>query len=362
MPLCSFSRYSFSRNSVFSACRLAACVGALSMALTGNAFAHGVTLKLQSAQPSESLLTRQFLGPWSQNIHDASGGRINLLSEQGPQTGAALDVFQLAQDRVADIVWLDQANAPDMFPRFSIFGSALPGSASEGSSRALWNWCEANDLASREFKELRVLAASRHDAPLFHMRERPLAALSDLKGSKIAVPSGDGREFLAALGASPVVMPLSEMGKALGDASIDGVLLSWSSLTTHGLEGLVKVHVAAPPGAPWAYAEVSALLMNPDAYRGLADDLKSVVRENSGGDVSAWIGKVFDETAAKARQGAASRGDTIGNLPESDLAAWNQAADAAIGKRIEALNERGLKGERMVTKVRALITEYDPAR
>ncbi len=354
--------YSFSRSPILAACRLPACAAALLMTLAGNAFAHGVTLKLQSTQPSASAVNQLFIGPWVQNIYDASGGRINLLTAQAEQSGEAVDLFQLAQDRAVDVVWLDQASAPDMFPRFSIFGSALSGSASEGSSRALWSWCDVNDLAFREFKELRILAASRHDAPLFHMRDKPLASLSDLKGLKIAVPNADGEDFLAALGASPVVMPAAEMGKALRDAGVDGVLLSWSSLATHGLGDQVKVHVAAPPGAPWAYAEISALLMNPDAYRSLADDLKNVIRENSGIDVSAWIGKVFDETAAKAMQNAANRGDMIGNLPGSDLAGWKQAADAVIGKRIKALDDRGLKGERMVTKVRALITEYDTAR
>ncbi len=354
--------YCFSQDPIFAARRLAVFAAMLLMTLAGNAFSHGVTLKFQSSQPSESALTRDFIGPWTQKIHDASGGRINLLSAQEQQSGAAVELFQLVQDRGVDVVWLGQANAPAMFPRFSVFGSALPGSASEGSSQALWYWCEVNDLAFREFKELRVLGAARHDAPLFHMREKSLASLSDLSGLRIAVPTGDGQEFIAALGAEPVVMHLSEMSKALGDANVDGVLVSWSSLAAHGLGSMVKVHIAAPPGAPWAYAELSALLMNPDAYRGLADDLKSVVRANSGIDVSAWIGKVLDEAAAKARQDAADRGDTIGSLPESDLAGWNLAADAAISKRVKALDDQGLKGEKMLTNARALITEYDTAR
>jgi TRAP-type C4-dicarboxylate transport system substrate-binding protein len=356
------SLYSIGQNPIFAACRLPACAAVLLMALAGNVFAHGVTLKLQSTQPADSALNQYFISPWAQQIYDASRGRINLLTVPVDQPGAQVDLFQLAQDRIADVVWLDQANSPDIFPRFSVFGSALPGSASEGSSQALWSWCDVNDLAFREFKELRILAASRHDAPLFHMREKPIDSLSDLNGLKIAVPNDDGRDFLVALGASPVVMPASDMGKALSEASVDGVLLSWSSLAMRELGDLVKVHVAAPPGAPWAYAEVSALLMNPDAYRSLADDLKTIIRANSGIDVSAWVGKVFDETAAKARQIAADRGDTIGNLPESDLAGWNQAAEVAIGKRVKALDDRGLKGERTVTRARALITQYDSAR
>ena len=330
--------------------------------LAGNAFAHGVTFKLQHAQPADSALNRNFVEPWANKIHDDSGGRINLLATPGNQADAAMDLFQLVQDRGADVVWLDLPQSADAFPRFSVFGSALAGATSAGSSQALWSWSDTNDLAFREFREMRILAASRHDAPLFHLREKPVSTLSDLKGLTIATPNADGQDFLTALGASPVVMPGSAMRKALTDASVDAILLSWSSLATLKLEDLVKVHVAAPPGAPWAYSELSVLLMNPDAYRSLADDLKQIIKDNSGGDISAWIGKVFDEEAIRSRKRAAERGDKIGNLPESDRPNWDEAANAAVNKRIKALDDLGLRGEKMISKVRALIGEYDPAR
>jgi len=350
------------RRSNFAARTISVSAFVFSLALAGNALAHGVTFKLQHIQASGSALNQYFITPWVQEIHDKSGGRINVLTTPANDASASTDLFQVAQDRVADIVWLDLPAWSGEFPRYSVFACALPGTTSEASSKALWSWSDTNDLGFREFKELRILAASRHDAPLFHMREKQLASLSDLQGMKIGIPNPDGADFLAALGASPVVTSGPEMRKALADAEIEGVLLSWSSLTTLGLADLVKVHVSAPAGAPWAYAEVSALLMNPDAYRSLADDLKQVVRASSGSDISAWVGKVFDENAAKAQQDAAARGDSIGNLPESDLATWNEAADAAISKRVTALDDHGLRGEKIITKARAVITEYDSVK
>ena len=350
------------RQSIGATCATVLGALALSLSFAGNALAHGVTLKMQHTQAGDSAFNRLFVEPWKQKIYDESGGRVNILLTPAGEPGSAPDLFQLAQDRGADIVWLTLPGASGEFPRFGLFGAALPGVTSTGSSRALWSWSDVNDLGFREFKELRILAASRHDAPVFHLREKQVASIADLQGLTIGIPNKDGADFLAAIGVNPMVISGYDMRKALTDASVDGVLLSWSSLVTLGLEDTVKAHVEAPAGAPWAYAEVSALLMNPNAYRSLADDLKQVVRGNSGSDTSAWIGKVFDESAAKAREAAAARGATVNALPDADKAAWVEAADAAIGARVKALDERRLRGEKTVAKARTIINENDPAQ
>jgi hypothetical protein len=37
--------------------------------------------------------------------------------------------------------------------------------------------------------------------------------------------------------------------------------------------------------------------MNPAAFKSLPDDLKQAINVNSGADVSAWLGKVLDQSA-----------------------------------------------------------------
>jgi TRAP-type C4-dicarboxylate transport system substrate-binding protein len=339
---------------------IAAIVTALSV---GNAFAHGVTFKTHHALPADSTVQKNFLEPWARKIHDESGARINfLISADDPANGVYARLFQMAKDRKVDVVWLDLHDAATDFPRFSVFGLPLAANSSEGSSRALWAYVDVNDLGFREFGKLRVIAASRHDAPLFHMRSINIESLSDLNGSKIAIPNPDSAALLAAAGASPIFTPKSSIGEALSGGKVDGALLSWSSLATLKLEELVKTHTGFPAGAPSPYAETSVLLMNRGAYRSLADDLKQAVGRNSGSDASAWIGTVFDDGAARARQRASGRGDAINVLPADDLARWRDAVKAVVDDRIRNLDERGLKGKSLIDKARELITEYDPVK
>ena len=353
--------HSIRRHPNSCSCGLVTSIILLLFAVAGNAFAHGVTFKFQHAQAADSALSTQFLDPWAKKIHDDSRGRVSLLITPQDQHATGTELFQVVLERTADIVWLDLQQPAVSFPIFGVFGLPLAGTTAEGSSRALWTWTDINDLGFREFKELRVLAAARHDTPVFHMREKAVSSLSDLKGARIAIPTADAETFLTGLGASPVVISGIAMRDALAQSSVDGALLSWSGLAALELEELVKAHSSAPVGAPWAYAELSVLLMNPDAYRSLADDLKQVVRNYSGSDVSAWIGKSIDETASDARKRAADRGDSFTTLPESDLDKWREAASVAINKRVADLDARGLHGEELITRARALIEQYDTA-
>ena len=339
---------------------IAAVVTALSL---GNAFAHGVTFKAHHALPADSTVLKNFLEPWTRKIHDEAGARINfLMSAEDPGEAADAGFVQMAKDRNVDFVWLDLNDAATDFPKYSVFGLPLAANTSEGSSRALWAYVDINDLGFREFGKLRVIAASRHDAPLFHMRSIGIQSLSDLNGRKIAIPNPDSAALLSAVGASPIITPESSIGEALSGGTVDGTLLSWSSLATLKLEELVKTHTGFPAGVPSPYAETSVLLMNRDAYRSLADDLKRVVGGNSGSDASAWIGAVFDDGAARARQRARERGNAINVLPAGDLARWREAVKAVVDDRIRYLDERGLNGKSLIDEARELITEYDPVK
>ena len=87
-----------------------------------------------------------------------------------------------------------------------------------------------------------------------------------------------------------------------------------------------------------------------------------MVRGNSGSGASAWIGTVFDDGAARARQRARERGDAINILPADDLAKWRDAVKAVVDDRIRNLDERGLKGKSLIDEARELITEYDTVK
>ena len=83
---------------------------------------------------------------------------------------------------------------------------------SAGTSEALWNSIQANSLD--EFRGLKLLATHVHDGAHLHFTGKAVKSLEDLKGLKILAPTRLGSRFLAALGASPIQMPIPQVPEA----------------------------------------------------------------------------------------------------------------------------------------------------
>ena len=327
------------------------------------AAAHGVTLKVQHALPADSPFHTQFLVPWTQKVEKESGGRLHFHLYPAMQMGGEpSQLFDQARSADAELVWAGTGDAADRFPALEVFELPFMANSTQGSSRALWEYVRMSDLAHMEFDGVRVLAIHHSDAPHFHMRDRAIKSLSDLSGLKIGVPSRIARSFLAALGASPVEMPVARVSDALAKGELDGALLPWEALPALKIESSVKYHSEIDSKSPRLYSSVYVFAMNAAAYKSLPDDLKKVVLANSGAETSEWLAKVFDDGAATARKLAAGRGDAINMLPAEEVAKWKSAAQTVIGEWVKALDQRGLQGKELIDSAREALAEYDRAK
>jgi TRAP-type C4-dicarboxylate transport system substrate-binding protein len=324
------------------------------------ASAHGVTLNLHHFLPADSAFHTQFVVPWTQKLERESGGRLRFHLHPAMELGGSpAELYDQVKEGKADIVWTVAGYTPERFPAFEVFELPFMVHSAQGASRALWEYVRLNDAVRREFAGVRLLAVHQHGAPQFHMLSRPVRSLADLKGLKIRTPTPVTSAFLHALGAAPVEMPITQVSEALGKGIVDGVLVSWDALPALRLEAAVKYHSEVAPGAPWLYSAVFMLAMNPASYKMLPDDLRKVISANSGIETSAWLGRVFDENAAVARQHAAERGDVIHVLSAEELAKWQAPAQAVIDAWATALDQRGLQGKALIDSARASLAEYD---
>jgi TRAP-type transport system periplasmic protein len=338
----------------------ALAVGLLSV---NSAAAHGVTLKVQHALPADSPFHTQFLVPWTQKVEKDSGGRLHFHLYPAMQMGGEpSQLIDQVRSGDAALVWAGTGDTADRFPALEVFELPFMANSTQGSSRALWEYVRMSDQAHMEFDGVRVLAIHHGDAPHFHMRDRAIKSLSDLSGLKIGVPSRIARNFLAALGASSIEIPVARTPDALAKGELDGALLPWEVVPALKIESSVKYHSEIDPKSPRLYSSVYVFAMNGAAYKSLPDDLKQVVIANSGAETSAWLAKVFDDAAAAARKLATGRGDAINVLPAEEVAKWKSAAQSAIDEWIKALDQRGVQGKELIDSAREALAEYDRAK
>lgn len=301
------------------------------------ALAHGVTMKLRHPLAADSAFHTRFVLPWTEKVHQDSGGRISFQVQAGdPMPEKLLD---LVQEATADVVWTAPAWTPRRLSALEVFQLPTLTKDAGSASQSMWEYVRLSDAAQNELDGMRLLAVHQVGTPVFHMRARPIAKSDDLKGLKIAACTPYARAFLAHAGATPIDLSLVKVADALAADAIDGALLPWDLTPAQGNEA--KAY--SEPGAVRLDAPVFVLLMNAGTYRGLPDDLKKVIQDNSGPETGAWLVKAFEQGGHVARESAGKRGAAINTIPVDEAAKWQPAAQAAIQDWIEATETQGGK-------------------
>jgi TRAP-type C4-dicarboxylate transport system substrate-binding protein len=179
-----------------------------------------------------------------------------------------------------------------------------------------------------EFKGTRPILMHVHDGSVFHFVSKQPKALEDLRGLKIRAATRINARMLAALGATPVTMPLPQVAEALSKGVIDGAMVPWEGVPAIKLQEIAKYHLEPPAGAPRFSNTIFLMAINPAKYDSLPADLKKVIDNNSGLAMSAWAGeKGWDASVEPHRKLAKDRGNAFYQLPEAEFARWVKASE-----------------------------------
>lgn len=330
---------------------------AATMALLGApASAQEVTLKVAHFWPPSALSHQKILLPWCDRIAAESANRMQCQIYPAMQLGGTPpQLYQQAQDGVADIVWTLPGYTAGRFPSVEAFELPFMTKKAEYASRALWEYAEK--FGQKDFARVKPLAFHVHDEGFVHGIARPITQLADFKGLKMRAPTRLTNKMLAAFGASPVAMPLPSVTEAVSKGVIDGYVLPWEVIPAVKLHELTKYHSETDPAEPALYTAVFVIAMNKAKYESLPADLKKVIDANSGADFSAQIGRVWDESAPAARQLAVDRGNQFNTIPAAELAAWRKIGDDIAAEWVKEMDDKGYPGQAMLDGAKELIKQ-----
>jgi TRAP-type transport system periplasmic protein len=335
-------------------------IGVAALALSGAARAEEITLKLHHFLPPMSPFHSKFMAAWAERVTKQSNGRLKVQVYPSMQLGGTPpQIYDQIKDGVVDIGWTVAGYSAGRFPAFEVFELPFMVNSASGGSRALWEYVHVNKLDKTEFKDVKLLATHQHDEPHFHMVDKPIKTLADLKGMKVRAPTRITNKLLTALGATPVGMPVTQVSDALSKGVINGTLLPWEVVPSIKVHELVKFHSEIDPKSQWLYATVFVFAMNPAKYASLPPDLQKIIDANSGVELSASVGKMADEEAIPGRKQAKDHGNTFNTISMDELKNWQAAAQTVTDDWIKDLDKRGLDGKALVNSARELIAKYD---
>jgi TRAP-type C4-dicarboxylate transport system substrate-binding protein len=316
-----------------------------------------VTLKFHTFMAPQSQVWLSMHKPWMEKVEKDSGGRIKFEAYPAMQLGGTpVQLYDQARDGVVDVVWTLPGNTAGRFPRVEVFELPFIMNNAEATSKAYWEYIQTQ--APDEFKETQVIALQVHGPGMFHSASKLIKSPADLKGMKVRGPTRQVTKLLAALGATPVGMPLPQIPDALSKGTIEGCVIPWEVVPSVKVHELTKFHSEFDSNGPALYTTTFVMAMNKPKYDGLAPDLKKVIDANSGMATSAWLGKTQQGNDPAGRKTAVDRGNTLYTFTPEERQEFIKLSAPVEDEWVADMSKRGFDGKKLLQSAKDLIVKH----
>ena len=330
---------------------------AIAVGAAGLAGAQEITLKVAHFLPPGSNAQQALIAPWCDKVNKESGGKLKCQIYPAMQLGGTPpQLFDQMRDGVSDITWTVPTYQAGRFIKSEVFELPFMVNTAEKASPALWDYVQKNSLD--EFKGSKVIFMHLHDGAQLQFGSKAVKSLEDLKGLKIRAATRLNGKMLEALGAIPVQMPVPAAPEAVAKGVVDGVSLPWEVMTPYKMQEITKFHTETAPGLAKISNTIFVFAMNQAKYDSLPADLKKVIDNNSGRDVSTWAGKAMDATTAPSRKIAQDRNNTFITISADEYKRWQKATENVDDDWIKEANGRGANGKALLEDAKALLKKY----
>jgi TRAP-type C4-dicarboxylate transport system substrate-binding protein len=294
----------------------------------------------------------QYLERWADTLRERSDGRLEITIFPGAQMGPTPRYYDMAREGVVDIAWVLHGATPGRFPLTELINLPFLVGSAEIGTKVL------NDPALRAYLEpehegVKVLYLLTHQPGNLHTRETPVRTPADMEGLRVRFAAATIREYVAALGGTPVGVPPPEIAEALQKGTIDGVFIDYGGAhTAFKLGGLVDYTTEL-----YAYVTSFGVVMNQDSFDRLPPDLQELIVETTTG-VSEEIGKLWDAADAPGKAYLQAEGGEVIELTPEEMAVFRQIGEEVTEKVVADLAGQGLPAQEVYELMRELSDQH----
>jgi TRAP-type C4-dicarboxylate transport system substrate-binding protein len=333
---------------------LGTLAGAASLAVAPRAFAQTATLRFHQMLPPQATIPAKAIKPWAEKVEKESGGRIKVQLFPSMQLGGKPpELFDQAKDGVVDLIWTVLGYTPGRFPKSEVFELPFTCGLAEPASRAFQQYVEAN--AMDEFKDVKLIGVHVHGPGLIHSLQ-PVTKLEDMKGLKIRGGSRIINIMLEQLGATPVGMPVPQVGEALSKGVISATTIPWEVVPALKVEQIAK-NTTGFTGDKGLYTQTFAVAMNKAKYDALAPDLKKIIDANSGLAAASMFGAAMDAGDKEGLAIAQKAGNKIITLDAAETQRWQRSANGVRAVWFKEVEGKGIDGPKLAAAAEALLAK-----
>jgi TRAP-type C4-dicarboxylate transport system substrate-binding protein len=290
---------------------------------------------------------------WAEKLAKASGGRIEPKIFSNAQMGPPPVYYDLARTGQADVTWYLTGGTPGRFPITELINLPYLVGSSEIGTKVMNDPVLRSKYLDPEHKGVKVLVLFTHQPGQIHTTRKPINTVEDMKGLRIRFTSPTVREFIAALGATPVGVAPTEQADQLQKGTIDGTFIDYGGAgIAFKLGGIIK-HTTEM----YSYVTSFGLIMNPAFYDKLPADLKKLVDDSTKGEEAA-IGKGWDSIDGPGKKALMDGGMKPIKLAPDQDARFRKVGAEVAEKTIKDLEAKKLPAREVYDLMKSLAEKH----
>jgi len=279
----------------------------------------------------------QWLVNWANNLEKESGGRIAVKRFPGSQMGPVQQHYDFARTGQADVVWFLHGATPGRFPLTEL--TQLPylvGSAEIGT-KVLNDATLRAKYLDAEHRGVKVLLLFTHQPGNVHTTKKPIRTIEDMRGLRIRFASPTIRDFVAALGGTPVGVLPTEQVEQLQKGTIDGVFIDYGGAgIAFKMGGILKYSTEM-----YSYVSSFGMAMNEDFWSKLPPDLQALVTKSVSG-VEKEVGQAWDGLDVPGKKALLDGGGEAIRLSTAENDKFRKTGAAVTEAKLKELEDKGM--------------------
>jgi TRAP-type C4-dicarboxylate transport system substrate-binding protein len=322
-----------------------------------SAAAQEVTLRLHTFLPPVANPVKHFLVPWAEKVGKDSNGRIKVQVFPAMQLGGSPNqLMQQARDGVADIIWTLPGFTPGVMVKDEVFELPFLHRNTRSTVLALQDFTAMH--MQKELAPYHVLQVHAHAGTLF-MTKNAINKVEDFKGMKLRTPSRTAAWIVEAVGGAPLQVALPELAPMLSKGTVSGAVLTYEIAPAVKMQDLVDQFTTFAGPQPRMGSTVFMFLMNKQKYESLPPDLKKVIDDNSGRNLTPRVIEVWDmvdEDGLKVMQSKPK--NKFVTLSAEETEKFKKAVQPVFARFKEDVDKHGSDGAKVIADAQALIEKH----
>jgi TRAP-type C4-dicarboxylate transport system substrate-binding protein len=333
--------------------RVGVSLAALATLLPANlASAGAIELKLAYFVGDQHAMS-QWLVKWANNLERDSGGRITVKRFPGSQMGPVQQHYDFVRTGQADVAWFLHGATPGRFPLTEIVQVPYLVGSAEIGTKVLNDPELRSKYIDAEHRGVKVLLLLTHQPGNVHTTKKPIRTIEDIKGLRLRFASPTIRNFIAALGGTPVGVVPTEQVEQLQKGTIDGVFIDYGGAgIAFKMGGILKYSTEM-----YSYVSSFGVAMNPDFWNTLPPDLQALVTKSMTG-VEKEVGEAWDALDVPGKKALVDGGAEAIRLSAEENAKFRKIGAEVAEAKVNELESKGMPARAIYTMMKSLAEKH----